>query len=60
MKTDTELLKDANELIRSFYQVTARSGKETNWDALMKRIETILEEQHLRLKDEKHETKEKK
>jgi hypothetical protein len=46
MKTDRELLKEANELIRSFNSVCERSGMDTHWIALHARVRTVLKEQH--------------
>ena len=46
MKTDRELLKDANELIRSLNSVIERKGAETNWDGLESTTKAILAEQH--------------
>lgn len=46
MKTDRELLVEANNLIRSFYQIAKREGRNTNWSVLKDSIERILNEQH--------------
>lgn len=41
-----DVLRQANEVCRSVYQITARHGKETNWDAFMIMIKKALNEQH--------------
>lgn len=41
-----KLIKDANEIIRSFCSVIKRKGKDTNWDALEDKVKIILKEQH--------------
>ena len=46
MKTETELLKEANELIRSVHAVCDRKGDKTNWDALSMQVRRVLAEQH--------------
>lgn len=51
MKSDRELLKEANELIRSFKSIVNREGKETNWDAIGIKTNKILAEQHKVLND---------
>lgn len=43
------LLKEANELIRSFHSVIERGGSQTNWHALEKKTKAILKKQHLLL-----------
>ena len=45
MKTDRELLKEANEILRSCNSVIERKGAQTNWDALEKRVKQVLNEQ---------------
>jgi alpha-mannosidase len=42
MKKELELLKEANEIIKSFNSVIERRGEETNWDALEQRVKEIL------------------
>ena len=46
MKTDRELLLDANSIIRSFNSVIDRQGKLTNWEGLKIQVSRILKEQH--------------
>jgi len=41
-----ELLKKSNEIIRSFAAIIKRRGDNTNWDALSKKVESCLKEQH--------------
>jgi hypothetical protein len=48
-KTEHELLKESNDLIRSFDSVSGRKGDSTNWEALHNRITQILKEQHQHL-----------
>lgn len=45
-KTDRELLKDANEIIRSFHSIIERKGATTNWEGLEITVNRILKEQH--------------
>lgn len=46
MKNDRELLKEANELIRSFSCVIERKGLDTNWDGLEKQTKRVLSDQY--------------
>jgi hypothetical protein len=46
MKTNKELLSDANSIIRSFKSVIERQGKDTNWEGLNIQVARILKEQH--------------
>ena len=46
MKTDRELLKEANDLLRSFNSVCERQGTNTHWVALHARVRVVLKEQH--------------
>jgi hypothetical protein len=39
------VLRNANEICRSAYQIAARSGAQTNWDAFIGRLETELKAQ---------------
>ncbi|TAN17247.1 MAG: hypothetical protein EPN37_07275 [Chitinophagaceae bacterium] len=56
MKTEKELIEEANELIRSFNAIAERRGESTNWDALKIKIKQILSNQHSYLtnKNKKH------
>lgn len=54
MKTETELLREANDMMRSFLSVVDRKGKATNWDAMERRLTKMLKEQHDHLNP--HET----
>jgi len=46
MKNEKELLKEANDIIRSFKYVIDRQGFNTNWNGLEIQTERILKEQH--------------
>lgn len=46
MKTEKELIEEANGLIRSFNSIVKRRGVNTNWDAIDRKIKRILLEQH--------------
>ncbi len=41
------MLKDSNEVLRSAFSIASRRGEETNWEAFTKRVEKILDKQHL-------------
>lgn len=41
-----EAFRDGNEMLRSAYQVAARCGAETNWDAYISKLEKTLDRQH--------------
>lgn len=45
-KSEKELIEEANSIIRSFKCIAERKGVNTNWIALQKNINTILNEQH--------------
>ena len=49
MKTDRDLLIEANELLRSAYSIAKRKGLTTNWEAFESQLKSILNEQHKRL-----------
>jgi hypothetical protein len=49
MKSNLQLLIEANSVLRSCYQVAARGGKDTSWPGLTTKIETALNEQHKRI-----------
>lgn len=42
----TEALEEANQVLRSAYQVAARGGIETNWPPFTSRIDAVLKSQH--------------
>jgi hypothetical protein len=42
-----EMLKDANEALRSAHAIAKREGKGTNWETWIKRLDTILGVQHI-------------
>ena len=54
MKTPDQLLKEANEIIRSFGAVCDRRGAATNWDALNMQVRSILSEQHQHMHSEQY------
>ncbi len=43
---EKEGAKKSNDILRSMYQIAARGGKETNWEAFMVRLEDELKRQH--------------
>lgn len=40
------MLREANDQLRSAYQIASRSGEKTNWDSFKKTTEEILKRQH--------------
>ncbi|MDD5272854.1 MAG: hypothetical protein PHU14_09070 [Methylovulum sp.] len=40
------LLLESNEVLRSAYQIAARSGRDTNWDAFINTVSCCLDHQH--------------
>ena len=55
MKADElDLLKEANEIIRSFHAVIERKGATTNWDGLKTQVKRILQNQHKYLYPERY------
>lgn len=46
MKSEKELISDANDILRSLYHVVITKGDNTNWAALEAKIKNILGEQH--------------
>lgn len=46
MKTQLELLKQANDILRSVNSIIDRQGKETNWEAISKVVKMALADQH--------------
>lgn len=55
MKNEKDLIKHANEIIRSFNAVIERKGDKTDWDALGKQVKKILKEQHEYMFSDPHE-----
>lgn len=49
MKTDRDMLFEANQVLRSVYSIAKRKGATTNWKAFENSLESILKEQHKRL-----------
>lgn len=46
MKSELELLKEANGLMRSMHSIISRKGKKVNWEAIEKQVNKALDEQH--------------
>ena len=46
MKSEKQLIEDANNIIRSFSYVIDRKGIYTNWDGLDFQVKEILKDQH--------------
>jgi hypothetical protein len=46
-----EMLKEANEILRSAHSIASRDGNATNWGAFLKRVCAVLEAQHKVLTD---------
>jgi hypothetical protein len=46
MKEEEILIIEANEILRSLYQVITRKGEDTNWEALEQKVKDILTVQH--------------
>lgn len=46
MKTELELLKEANDLLRSINSIIERRGASTNWLSIEKQVKQALTEQH--------------
>lgn len=52
MKTEKQLLSEANDILRSLYGVIKSKGQENyNWEALESKVKAILGEQHEYLLD---------
>ena len=54
MKTDRQLLREANELLRSAKQIANRRGEKTNWDSFNMQVKKALKEQHEKLYKKKY------
>jgi len=46
MKSEIQLLKEANEILRSVNSIIERKGKTTNWEGIDKKVKMALTEQH--------------
>lgn len=46
MKSELQLLKEANDILRSVNSIVDRKGKETNWEGISKVVKMALAEQH--------------
>ena len=44
--TAQEMLREANDVLRSAYMIASRQGVQTNWDAFTRRVKKVLEQQH--------------
>lgn len=52
--TDRELLKEANELLRSAHAIAARNGEKTNWEGFKASLEKVLITQSKVLNNTEH------
>ena len=46
MKRELQLLKEANEILRSVNSIIERRGETTNWEGIDKKVKMALDEQH--------------
>ena len=46
MKSELELLKQANAILRSVNSIVERKGETTNWEGISKVVKLALAEQH--------------
>lgn len=46
MKSELQLLKEANDILRSVNSIIERRGKTTNWEGIDKKVKMALDEQH--------------
>ena len=46
IKRLSEALTEANDMLRSAYQVAKRDGAETGWEAFRTRLAAVLKKQH--------------
>ena len=46
MKNELQLLKEANDILRSISAIIDRKGKTTNWEGINKVVKMALAEQH--------------
>jgi hypothetical protein len=46
MKSELELLKEANDILRSVNSIIERKGETTNWDGIAQKVKMALAEQH--------------
>lgn len=46
VRQELVLLKKANELLRSAYQIAERKGKDTNWDGFILQVDRLLKIMH--------------
>jgi hypothetical protein len=46
MKSELQLLKEANDILRSVNSIIERKGNNTNWEGIDKKVNMALAEQH--------------
>lgn len=46
MKSELQLLKEANDIMRSMNAIIDRKGQQTFWDGISKKVKMALAEQH--------------
>lgn len=46
MKSELQLLEEANDILRSVNSIIERRGKTTNWEGIDKKVKMALAEQH--------------
>jgi hypothetical protein len=46
MKSELQLLKEANDILRSVNSIIERRGETTNWEGIYKKVKIALSEQH--------------
>lgn len=46
MKSEIQLLKEANDILRSVNSIIERRGETTNWEGIDKKVKMALAEQH--------------
>lgn len=46
MKSELQLLKEANDILRSISAIIDRKGETTNWEGISKKVKMALAEQH--------------
>lgn len=45
-KSEHELIKEANDLLRSAHSIAERKGVDTHWDGFLMQLKRVLKEQH--------------
>ena len=41
-----DMLKEANDILRSTHAIAKREGRDTGWPTFLKRVDDVLEKQH--------------